>query len=114
TKEPMPGAKTAFLAGVLTAAGLAAAAWFLRVVPEREDASQRLREAEETSRRAGREARDAKQWAESEQERRRFFEERVKELERASASAAPPGATPPGSPSAGHAGATPMAPAGPP
>jgi hypothetical protein len=95
----MAGSATAFTAGLLLAGGLAAAGWFLRAAPERDALEARLRDAEDRARRAGREAGDARQWAETEQEKRRFFEERVKELERVATSARPVAAA---EPSGGH------------
>jgi hypothetical protein len=78
----MSGAK-AFLAGILTAAAVSAAVWFLRVRPALDAAEGRAQSAEEAARKTRREASDAQLWAESERERNRLGDERVKELERA-------------------------------
>lgn len=83
-------AAKAFLAGVLTAAALAGAAWVLRVRPALDAADGRARDAEEAARRARRETSDAQLWAETERERNRTLDDRVKELERALAAPRPP------------------------
>lgn len=84
----MPGAKSGFIAGLLTAAGLAAAAWFLRVRPALDEADGLVREARDAARRASRESNDARHWAETEQANKRSAEDRVRELERALAATA--------------------------
>lgn len=71
-----------FLAGFAVAAALAAAGWFLRVAPERAESARRASDAEESARRAGREAADAQHWAQSERDRNGLLDERVRELER--------------------------------
>lgn len=78
-----------FLAGFGLAAGLAAAGWLLRIAPERDDAARRLADAEETARRTAREAADARLWAESERQRAKELDERVREYERVLGGAAP-------------------------
>ena len=86
-------ASKSFLAGLVTAAALAGAAWVLRVQPALDAAERRALDAEETARSARRETSDAQLWAESERERNRTNEDRVKELERALATSRPPPST---------------------
>jgi hypothetical protein len=71
-----------FVAGVVVASALAGAGWVLRVRPVLEEADRRVAAAEESARRTGRQASDAQLWAESERDRNRIVDERVKELER--------------------------------
>ncbi|MCE9637699.1 MAG: hypothetical protein K8T90_18520 [Planctomycetes bacterium] len=71
-----------FVSGFVAAAALAAAGWALRVRPAFDEAARRASDAEELTRRARRETSDAQLWAESERERNRLNEDRVKELER--------------------------------
>jgi len=73
----------AFAAGLCAAAALAAAGWFLRAAPLLDEASRRALDAEETARRARRQAADAEMWADTERGRTRELEDRIRELERA-------------------------------
>lgn len=84
-----------FFGGFVAAAGLAAAAWFLRAVPERAGLERRVSDAEETARRARRESADALHWAETERDRTRPLEDRIKELERLLSTTRPDTGEPP-------------------
>lgn len=68
------------LAGFALAAAAAAGAWFLLAAPHVADLEARVRTAEEDARRARRESADAAQWAETERDRNRDLEDKVKEL----------------------------------
>lgn len=70
-----------FLLGCVVAAAAAAGGWFLLVAPHLRDLDSRVAAAEESSRRARRESSDAQQWAETERDRNRTLEDKVKELE---------------------------------
>lgn len=92
----------AFVAGLGTAAALAAAGWFLRVAPRLEEASRRALDAEETARRTRRQAADAELWADTERGRTRELEDRIRELERATQGPPPPEGSGTGEGMSGH------------
>ncbi len=95
----MPKPSTAFLAGFVLAAAAAGAAWGLALGPKWKEREERAVLAERLAQRAKRDAVEAQQWAEKEQERRRRLEDENAELKRVISAPPtkqpPPGPTPP-------------------